>query len=184
MERKSDCGVISFKWDPFSLRLRENHGGEFQNQGRRLNYSVFEDSAMNTEQLCLPIQDQGRQYSRMDGGAAKRSQSYLRLLETDCCWRKKCPFSPEMWSLGSFSGWPHTRAQMSTMSRFQCVRKKKVREGYEVIMLCVQAPAEVRQRTGDMIKTSFIDVLNCQIIYKLNNKRYEHGNLPYMLFSW
>lgn len=24
---------------------------------------------------------------------------YLRLLETDCCWGKKCPFSPEMWPL-------------------------------------------------------------------------------------
>lgn len=72
---------------------------------------------------------------------------------------------------------------MSRMDKIQCVRKKKVREGYQVMMLCVQAPGEVGQRRVDMIKTSFIGVLSCHIIYKLNNKRYKHGNLPYMLFS-
>lgn len=51
------------------------------------------------------------------------------------------------------------------------------------MMLCVQPPGEVGQRRVDMIKASFIDILNCQIIYKLNNKRYKHGNLPYMLLS-
>lgn len=51
------------------------------------------------------------------------------------------------------------------------------------MMLCVQASGEVGQRRVDMIKTSFKGVLSCHIIYKLNNKRYKHGNLPYTLFS-
>lgn len=51
------------------------------------------------------------------------------------------------------------------------------------MMLCVQASGEVGQRRVDMIKTSFKGVLSCHITYKLNNKRYKHGNLPYTLFS-